>query len=289
MWKIIHKEDISNDSDFFEHNANMHLLYKTNSIFIQAAHSKIILPVHSKYLLFLNKLIQELFIQKYFIREQCTPEEKDKLLAFLMNHFSCGSISLDAEISTPTQVHVAQKTNFVIPIQSDYEQIYSRFNTHHRRAIAKSDHLEYSENMGVADFIDFYFSNRNQNIQKKILDRQFFEKLIHFHLQHDSGFISNISAGSCLAACFFIRDKHRIVYLIPVSSSEGMRSHAMAQLINQVIKRNSNSNLIFDFEGSELPGVRQFIQGFSPQSQVYYNYQWNNHPICKWTRTLKKI
>lgn len=57
--------------------------------------------------------------------------------------------------------------------------------------------------------------------------------------------------------------------MLSSSSEKGRETDANAYLLYELIREFSNSDLILDFEGSEIPGVKFFFQKFSPQNQPY--------------------
>src|SRR5690606_23323566 len=90
------------------------------------------------------------------------------------------------------------------------------------------------------------------------------------------------------AAAFFCRWKDRAIYMNAVSSPEGKKSRAMFLLLDNFIRKNANTNLILDFEGSMLRGVSRFFEGFGATPEIYYGMNFNRLPgIIKWMKKLK--
>ncbi len=50
-------------------------------------------------------------------------------------------------------------------------------------------------------------------------------------------------------------------------------------LLNEVLKEFSERDLLFDFEGSDLPGVKEFYEYFGPVNQPYFHYHFNYLPF----------
>jgi hypothetical protein len=44
---------------------------------------------------------------------------------------------------------------------------------------------------------------------------------------------------------------------------------ALHYLIDEVIKKNSNSEILLDFEGSDIPGIAMFYSAFSPERRSF--------------------
>ncbi len=78
------------------------------------------------------------------------------------------------------------------------------------------------------------------------------------------------SDNSLVAALFALKFPHHITFLCPTSSPEGMRLSAMFLIVDSIIKEHSSKDIVFDFEGSMIPGVARFYRGFGATEQHYY-------------------
>ena len=83
-------------------------------------------------------------------------------------------------------------------------------------------------------------------------------------------------SGKLLASGLFLIDRKRIYNVVAVTFEEGKALNAMHFLIDSVIYEFQQTDLIFDFKGSELPGVKNFYEKFSPVNQPYYHYHFNH-------------
>jgi len=89
--------------------------------------------------------------------------------------------------------------------------------------------------------------------------------------------------GDIIATIACIKDHNRIYNLLPSSSEEGKDLSAMHVLLNHIITEYAGSNMLFDFEGSDIKGVQQFYQQYGSFNQPYYRIHQNNLPIpIKW-------
>lgn len=71
------------------------------------------------------------------------------------------------------------------------------------------------------------------------------------------------------AAVFYLKSNQHIIYLNAISSEAGKEKNAMTFLIDHLLRRYANSNLIFDFEGSMIPGIARFYKGFGATEISY--------------------
>ena len=72
---------------------------------------------------------------------------------------------------------------------------------------------------------------------------------------------------------FFIEEKHRITHLFSSTTNKGKELVAIAFLFDTMIKKNAAKNIIFDFEGSMLPGVAKFFKSFGAIENNYYSLE----------------
>ncbi len=75
---------------------------------------------------------------------------------------------------------------------------------------------------------------------------------------------------------------NRAINIVNVSSAEGKKNGSAHFLFDKIISTLAaeNQNTILDFEGSSVPGIARFYEGFGAQPEIFYNYQ---------TSLLKKL
>ncbi len=81
-----------------------------------------------------------------------------------------------------------------------------------------------------------------------------------------------------MAIALLLKDEHRIYNLMNTTTVAGRPFGANHFLLDSLLQEFANSNLIFDFEGSELDGVRQFYENFNPINQPYFTLTYNGLP-----------
>ena len=87
------------------------------------------------------------------------------------------------------------------------------------------------------------------------------------------------------AALFLISSKNILINLFNASSYTGKKNSAMFLLFNELIKMNSASEKIFDFEGSEIAEVAKFYKGFGSEPVYYPTLKSNRlHWSLKWMK-----
>jgi hypothetical protein len=89
-----------------------------------------------------------------------------------------------------------------------------------------------------------------------------------------------------IASVFFVQSNQTVIYLAASSNPTGTEKSAMFLLIDTFIQNNAASNLILDFEGSNIPGVARFYAGFGGVPETYFSIHQNRLP--KLLRIFKK-
>jgi hypothetical protein len=69
------------------------------------------------------------------------------------------------------------------------------------------------------------------------------------------------------------------------TTPDGRKKEANHFLLDQVIKEFAGKPLIFDFEGSDVPGIKSFYEKFGAINQPYYSLHFNLLPApFKWLK-----
>jgi len=161
--------------------------------------------------------------------------------------------------------------NFILNLNQDYKDIYSSFSENTQRNIKKASKLNLTveENLSSETFISFYFS-----VDKHYLSPQqpILERLINNGLSEKALRLFGVfsSDKTLIAALCLLETGNRIIYLLPISNTEGKSSFAMFFLVNYIISINASKNKVIDFEGSRIEGVARVYIGFGAKYHPYY-------------------
>jgi hypothetical protein len=88
-----------------------------------------------------------------------------------------------------------------------------------------------------------------------------------------------------LSTALFFKDNGRIYYVMSTTLPSGRKQQSNYFLLYHLIKEFSEQNLIFDFEGSEIPSIKLFFSKFGAIEQPYSFLKINN--LSFWKRWLK--
>lgn len=180
-----------------------------------------------------------------------------------------------------------QRSNYVLSLQPAYEQLYKSYRENIRRNIKKS--REYgcvaTANVSVDAIIALTKLQATHTPEK---DFENFQWLFH-HLKEKGraktyGVLS--SAGELLASCVFFFSHKRAYYILVGNHPNGRTLGASHALIDTFIKDYAGSDLLLDFEGSDIRNLAFFYSSFGAREERYAAIKLNRLPW--WMKWLKK-
>ena len=189
-------------------------------------------------------------------------------------NFSNNIIAQDKDVNS--------KTNFIIDLSKDIHTIRSAYRNDLKENINKAiaENVLYTAadvNTAIDGFRQQY-GQRIQTINQEDFIR--FKKLCEELYREGNCFIRAASSveGELLAIALFLKDGKRIYNILNTTLPAGKKKYANHFLLDQVLTEFAGTSLLFDMEGSELPGVKHFYEGFGPVNQPYYHYHFNKLP-----------
>jgi len=173
-------------------------------------------------------------------------------------------------------------------LDNDYTTLAGRFGENLRRNLKISVRYRIAvtkQNNGN----DFF---RLQRLSKKIPVPEGYwrrlQKLVEITLLKGLGFLytaqemseaGNISSDDPNAAVFFILWHGRAYYMMAVASDEGRNQRSVFAIIDCFIRDFAGTGILLDFEGSAIPGVDRFFEGFGAVKESYYAVHVNRLPF----------
>ena len=180
-------------------------------------------------------------------------------------------------------------TNLLLPLIHGYSNIRKSYQpdlVHNLKKAAKSNPT-YS-NAEIAEAIDAfqtYYSNRSANYTA-IAFEQF--KSFCFSPGKQVEVICRKVIDSdqqLLAIALFLKDNKRIYNMMNTTTERGRVVAANHFLLDAVIQEYASSDLLFDFEGSDIPGIQHFYKNFGAVQQNYQAIHINKLPLpLRWLK-----
>jgi len=194
-----------------------------------------------------------------------------------------------SSINSVESYRVNKRTNFVSSLKSDYQSIQFNYSKSLRKRIKKATSLYRIEISEDASFlVSFYRNEMEDRVGLSANQYKTAEKLISYLVKHKLGNIYQAKNGENIEGILFVINyQNRIINLFGTSNQEGKRNHAMHFILDHIIKTNCESDKYFDFEGSDLKGVKEFYQSFGPEVRSYSEFEMDRLPL--WFRVFKRV
>ncbi len=178
---------------------------------------------------------------------------------------------------------VKPATNFVLSLLQGYESIRHSYSNDLIRNLTKSgrQQLSYLPGASPSVAIDMYqalYGDRMPHVTGTDYSR--FKKLVSVLHEEQKIVCRQVLNGQqeIVAIVLLLRDKKRLYNLMNSTTDAGRKPGANHFLMDAIIKEFAGQDLIFDFEGSNLEGVKAFYQNFGAINQPYYMVTYNKLP-----------
>jgi hypothetical protein len=174
------------------------------------------------------------------------------------------------------------KTNFVIDLSVLYHTIAARYkkDLQHNLKKAAKEGFEYKEvSISVAlSLYQQYYATRTPHV--KAIHYFKFGNLCSLLEQQQRCFARCIynNSNQIMAVALLVRHEKRIYNMMNTTTPAGRNSEANHFLLDRIFHEFAGNDLIFDFEGSDLPGVKSFYEKFAPTSEPYFHLHFNRLP-----------
>ncbi len=168
-------------------------------------------------------------------------------------------------------VEMQSQSNYTLTLNKSYSKIQQAYSKNCSRNICKAN--KFGLSVGVVtdseEMIQFLVDNTTEKNESILENFRQIVSLGQLENKTQNIGVRNADGDLIAAVCFLISPK-RWVYLLAVSNEEGKTKSAMFALVDYVIQKNVESELILDFEGSEIEGVARFYKGFGAVNRPYY-------------------
>jgi hypothetical protein len=182
-------------------------------------------------------------------------------------------------------------SNYIIDLNKSYDgikQSYKKSIDYSLNKAAKHG-MDYVIADDIAIALSLYKEHNKQNILH-VADEDYINlgRLL-FELQKTNQVIIRKAMDAnnqLLSVALLLKDNKRFYNLINYTTDQGRKQEANYFLYDNMLKEFSTQEMIFDFEGSDLPGVKSFYEKFGAVNQPYFHWHFNHLPLP--LRLLKK-
>ena len=179
--------------------------------------------------------------------------------------------------------------NYVLDLSQQYDTIQKKFSTDLTNNLKKAykDDLLYT--IGDYDTSINLFKNLYSERIPHVSENDFenFKKLCTYLSEVSKVVVRKVCnvKNELLATALLLRDEKRLYNMMNSTTHEGRKTEANHFLFDNILKEFAGNNLLFDFEGSDIPGVKSFYEKFGAGNQPYYKLHFNQlNPLIKWMK-----
>jgi hypothetical protein len=242
-----------------------------------------VMPVLWKRKVGMKYVYQPFYTQQLgvFGKEDPEPELLRKLLMILYRKFRFVGMNLNTRnlVGEEDPFEVVDKSNYVLPLDREYNHLYASFKTNTRRNIRKSLDLSNLVDKGISVDELVNLKKENDVISRSEEDYSWLKMLLQTIMEKGEARIyATRSEGKLTAAACFVFSKTRAIYLLSASSQAGKDRRAMFRIVDTFIRDHAASGRILDFEGSNIPSVARFFIGFGARAEIYQGVSFNRLP-----------
>lgn len=175
-------------------------------------------------------------------------------------------------------------SNYIIALDKNYAEIKSNYKKSIDYSLSKAAkvQLNYVVDENIAEAIELYKTYNQQNMQHvKADDYQNLQKLLTQLEQTQQILIRKATNNKkeLLSIVLLLKDNKRYYNLINYTTEEGRKSEANYFLYDNILQELSEQNMLFDFEGSNIPGVKSFYEKFGAINQPFFHWHFNYLPF----------
>jgi hypothetical protein len=236
-------------------------------------------------LIWLRKLGVKCLYQPYYCQQLgvfgngLSKELQHDFLQLAMEKFYYININLNPSAkSIIDSFGLRPKKNLLLDLSKEYSDLRKQYSNNHTRNIEKAIKADATFLVGIElkHFQKFYLGNINREKENfKNKHETIFIKLTDWIVKNKKGEILSVvnAEGKLLAGSLVIKHAKRLINIINTSNAEGKSNGASHFLFDQIIRLNAGNDNWLDFEGSSIPGVARFYEGFGAEQETFFNYQ----------------
>lgn len=183
---------------------------------------------------------------------------------------------------------ITQRRNYVLPLTSPYLTLYENYNRHARRKLRKAGEagLQLAEGISIESIAALSY---NMMLEKEYVPKGEYEKFIRLfkniqpHVEACNTMAAIDSTGNMIASDAYIVYKQRVYSLLAGNRQQANECGGFYFVLDNLIKKYAGTGYVFDFEGSDVPGIAFVFECLGAQLTWYPHLAINNLPlVLRW-------
>lgn len=175
-----------------------------------------------------------------------------------------------------------ERTNYVLPLQNNYQQLFQQFRNNIKRNIVKAKNLQLmvQKNMPVGNVIELAKEQSTSFSSVSDKDYERFKKLYHHFYTNQQAATYGVYTPQkqLVASCVFFFSHKRAYYILAGNHPNGKTLGASHALIAAFIEEYAAHDILLDFEGSDVSSLAFFYSSFGAVSEKYVGLKNNKLP-----------
>ena len=183
---------------------------------------------------------------------------------------------------------LTRRKNYILPLTDDSATLQSRYRENHQRNIqrARKAGCRIDPELRVHEVWTLVKEYVSPKLSMSEREQKSFLQLMDRWIEEGRAEIYGVRVQDRLVAgALFLRQRPRAYYLLAGNHPDGKTLGASHFLIDAFIQANAGTDWVLDFEGSDLPSLAFFYEGFGSTSETYGWIQLNRLP--RWLRCIK--
>lgn len=193
------------------------------------------------------------------------------------------------EITSGAGTLVNTCCNLILPLQAGYAAIKKNYQNdlinNLKKAARQQMVFQQAEIQEAIEVFQKQYSNRSANYTESAFER--FRSFCLFPGNQVQVICRKATdtKNTLKAIALFLQDNKRIYNMMNTTTDKGRTVAANHFLLDAVIQEFAGSDLVFDFEGSDIQGIQHFYKNFGAVSQNYQTIHINRLPLpLRWLK-----
>ena len=212
----------------------------------------------------------------------------DQFLETIPGSFRLWDLNLSIDQQQPgSNFKPIKRQNYILDLNNDYPSLFKNFRTSYKQILNKNNgQLTTRFNILPVEVINFAKVHGGNSVMKASDYQRLLKayNLLEPKLMAETVGVYS-AAGVLLASGIFFKSEKRIYYILAGNNPEGRAVGASHLVLDAVIQKYAGQHLKLDFEGSDIPGIAFFFEGFGALKENYFYIHNNKLPWwCKWMK-----
>ncbi|MEX1189083.1 MAG: hypothetical protein WED33_07480 [Bacteroidia bacterium] len=182
-----------------------------------------------------------------------------------------------------------QRTNLILDISADYEDIKSNYSDNLKRNIQKANNSSLSfSHCSIRNIISLFQNDRGKKL--KVANAAWYnsiDQIYNVASFRSKGKCLGVydKSGELLAGMFILEWQGKATFIFSGNSESGKKIGALPALIDYYIQNAGDTIKEFDFEGSDDEGLKRFYKSFGSVESNYVHLIVNRLPFyLRWLK-----